>query len=424
MIQRLRRKFVWIVMAVVTLILLAIFVAMLTTTQRNNERISMGMLQQALSTRMPVRLDSTRPHDAIPLPPGGGLLNIRTPVLVIEINDKNGISTITNQLHFIENVDIAPIAELIWNADEDSGILPAYALRYLRRPSEAGIGMRIALTDISMEKEILHTLIQNALLIGGGSMLVFFGLSLFLARWAVRPVEIAWERQKQFIANASHELKTPLTVILSNADMLRTDKPYADDDAPNTHRAKHIHAEALRMKKLIEDMLTLAKSDNAHAREQYVPVDFSYIAKSAVLMYEPMAFDARKTLSYAIEDGLTVPGDKQALRQAIDILLDNALKYSLADSVIRVELCAAEGKTLLLAVENESAPIPAHELENIFLRFYRRDEARSAHGSFGLGLSIAQGIVNGHNGKIWANSDGVSRNRFCISLPVAARPSH
>jgi len=415
MIKRLRRKFVLIVMAVVTVILLAIFVTILTTTQKNNERMSLGMLQQALTGRPSPRDNLSPPFESSPFPSGGGLPNIRLPVLIIEIDATGTVSIVTNQLHFIEDVDIGPVTELVLAGNGETGIVPNYELRYLRRDTEKGV--RVALADISMEKEVLSTQIKNSLLVGSGAMIAFFFLCLFLAHWAVRPVEVAWERQKQFVANASHELKTPLTVILSNADILRADKLFEDEK--NARRMEHIHAEAMRMKKLVEDMLTLAKSDNAEALNIYSRVDFSYIVKSAVLVYEPVVFDEEKKLAYEIGSGLSVMGDSQKLQQAIYILLDNALKYSNVNSSISVSLCRAECDTLLLRVENEGIPIPAHELENIFLRFYRRDDSRSEHGSFGLGLSIAQSIVSEHNGRIWAESDRISKNRFYISLPTA-----
>ena len=415
MIKRLRRKFVWIVMAVVTVILLAIFAAMLTTTQKNNERMSLGMLQQALTVRPSARNNSNPPFESNPFPPGENLSMMRLPVLVVEIGPSGAVSTLTNQLHFIDAADIEPITELVLAEDGETGVVQNYELRYLRRTTERGI--RIALADISMEKDALNTQIKNALFIGSGSLLAFFFLSLFLARWAVHPVEVAWERQRQFIANASHELKTPLTVILSNAGMLSAGQLFEDEK--NARRMEHIHAEAMRMKKLVEDMLTLAKSDDAETPTIHRVVDFSYIVKTVVLMYEPIVFDEEKSLEQEIESGLCVMGDAQRLQQAIHILLDNALKYSPAKGSIQVSVRRSEPGVLLLKVENEGTPIPAHELENIFLRFYRRDDARSDHGSFGLGLSIAQSIVSEHRGKIWAESDGAARNCFYIALPVA-----
>lgn len=418
MIQKLRRKLVLIVMSVLAIILLAIFFVMLFTTQKNNERMSIGALQQALNEHSfshgmkPPFGGSKSPS---PSPSREPTPQMRLPVLIVETDEAGNISPISNQLHFIEESDIAPIVELASNKAGSMGILSNYALRYLRENTESGT--RIAFIDISMEQEILKTLIVNSLFVGGSAILCFFILSLFLARWAVHPVEVAWEQQKQFIADASHELKTPLTVILSNANMLRAEGSLGDDK--NIRRMEHIHAEAVRMKQLVEDMLLLAKSDSQEKTEIHNVVDFSYLVKSAVLIYEPIIYDEAKSLSYEIEDNLPVLGDASRLEQMMHILLDNARKYSSANGAIRVYLRKTENRNLLLEVSNEGTPIPREDLQKIFLRFYRRDRSRSGHGSFGLGLSIAQSIVHGHKGKIWADSNGKSNNSLYVTLPLS-----
>lgn len=414
MIKRLRRKLVLIVMAVVALILLAIFFTMLMTTQRNNERMSIALLQQALKNRsFSVGMEPPA-VDRKSFPVQGPTPRMRQPVLTIEISPDSEVSVLSNQLHYIDKSDIATIVELAADMPENIGILSNYALRYMRENTESGT--RIAFADISVEQEILRTLIVNSLTVGGFAMLSFFILSLFLARWTVKPVEVAWEQQKQFIANASHELKTPLTVILSNAYMLQTEKNH--EDGMNNRRIEHIHAEAVRMKQLVEDMLILARSDSQEKAEIHGVVDFSYIVKSVILMYEPIFFDEGKTLSYELEDNLEVRGDASRLQQVVHILLDNARKYSNPSGITNVRLRKIEHNRLLLKVSNEGTPIPKEDIKKIFLRFYRRDEARSEHESFGLGLSIAQSIIHLHKGNIWADSDGKSTNSFYISLPL------
>ncbi len=411
MIKRLRYKFVLIVMAVVTLILLGILFTMLVTTQKNNERMSSSILYRALDMRS-LPGGSKHPFGSNPSPSESAALNMRVPVLVVQI-ENGSIHVAFNLLYFIKEDDIESIAALASGASDNMGVLKEYKLRYLRVPTETGF--RIAFTDISMEQEMSRSQFINSLLIGGAAMVVFFFLSLFLAHWAVRPVESAWEQQKQFIANASHELKTPLTVILSNADMLRTGNSFEDDK--NTSRLEHIHAEAVRMKQLVEDMLTLARSDSAQSEQIHCVVDFSYVVKSAVLMYEPIIYDEGKKLSFEIMDNLSVIGDTTRLEQVMHILMDNACKYSIPGGAIRIDLSKAEHKKLILKVSNEGAPIPQDELERIFLRFYRRNESRSEHGSFGLGLSIAKSIVSEHKGRIWAESDE-KQNSFYVSLPL------
>ncbi|MFT4105594.1 MAG: HAMP domain-containing sensor histidine kinase [Lacrimispora sp.] len=415
MIRKLRIKFILIVMSIVSVILLAIFFTMMVTAQRNNERMSEGMLRQAIKAGPYPHNGGQPAGDARPLPPGEEGPGRRFPVLVVDVEEDGSVSAVVSQLHFLDEEDIKPLARMALTREDDLGILPDYELRYLREIREGG--SRIAFADISMEKEMMKAQIGNSLLIGGASMAAFFLITIFLARWAVRPVEIAWDRQKQFIANASHELKTPLTVILSNAGMLRTGNSFEDEKA--VRRLDHIHAEAMRMKQLVEDMLFLARSDHGERSQVYAAVDFSYLVTSAVLVYEPVIYDEEKEFSYEIEDRLSVMGDEARLQQVIHILLDNAGKYSPSGGSIRLTLQKGEHNTLLMKVSNEGEPIPKEELEQIFLRFYRCDDSRSGHGSFGLGLSIAQSIVNDHKGKIWAESDGKSGNHFFVSLPLA-----
>lgn len=414
MIKKLRRKLILIVMSVVALILLGIFATLLVTTQKNNERMSVGALGQALNSR--AFSDGAQPSFADGRPPRaqGAGPQMRLPVLIVEIDAQGQIAPLSNQLHFIGETDIAPIVELALSSPQPVGILSGYALRYLRENTQNST--RIAFIDISVEQEILKTQIVNSLCVGGLAMLSFFILSLFLARWAVGPVELAWAQQKQFIADASHELKTPLTVILSNAEMLRSEIPLEDDK--NSRRLAHIHAEAVRMKQLVADMLTLARSDSQKKTAIHSAVDFSDIVKSTVLMYEPILYDEGKALSYEIEDGLSVRGDTPQLQQVLHILLDNARKYASPHGAVDVHLSKAANRRLLLRVSNEGSPIPKADLKRIFLRFYRRDEARSARGSFGLGLSIAQSIVQEHGGSIWADSDEKAGNSFYVALPL------
>lgn len=413
MIRNLRVKFVSILMSVVTLILLAVFISMLLSTWGNTRRMSENMLWQALDMQSPpqgIRLpqEQRQPNPVREAPPAP-----RTPILVAEIDSNGKISLLTNQLHFIDENQALSAVKTALETDGSRGVLDDYKLRWLKSEDRT----RIALADISIEQEMLKNLILNSLLIGSAALMVFLLVSLWLARWAVRPVEIAWDRQKQFIADASHELKTPLTVILSNADMLEADNRI--EDKKTAHRIGHIKAEAIQMKKLVEDMLVLAKSDSMEKVTLLNKLDFSDIATNAILVYEPIIFDEKKKLVYQIQDGLMVMGDREGLQQLMHILLDNARKYCPGEGSIRIDLKESERGRAVLKVFNEGIPIPQTELDNIFLRFYRRDESRSEHGSFGLGLAIASSIVKTHTGKIWADSQTESGNIFYVSLPLA-----
>ena len=228
------------------------------------------------------------------------------------------------------------------------------------------------------------------------------GLSILLARWAVRPVEAAWQQQRQFVADASHELKTPLTVILTNAELLQGPASTPDRTA---HAASSILTMARQMRALVEQLLTLARSDSGSQRPALTPLDLSQLIQTRILPFEALFYERGLRLRDEITDGLRVSGDAQTLGQVVDILLDNAQKYATGGEVI-VRLQPQSHGRCLLTVTNEAPPLSQAELANLFKRFYRADPARSASGSFGLGLAIASQAVEAHHGRIWAACHG------------------
>lgn len=216
--------------------------------------------------------------------------------------------------------------------------------------------------------------------------------------------------RRRFVSDASHELKTPLTVVLSSAELLDQSalpeqKQYVDN----------IRAESRRMKRLVEDMLTLSRVERSGAHLPDAAADLSDIAADAALRFEPVAFEAGHTLSYDIAPDLTVRGDGEKLAQAVAVLLDNAIKYAAPHTEIRLD-ALRQGRNVCVQVENRGADIPADKLPHIFDRFYRADESRTGGDSFGLGLPIAKAIAEAHHGAIRCDSSG-GITRFTITLP-------
>lgn len=411
MIQKLRRKFIFILMSVVTLILLAVFVSVLLSTSINTQRMSETMLQQVLNMRPPSQ--GLPPQvEGGQNPVGAVSPNARMPIMVAEISTDGTISFLTNQLQFIEEDEAISAVRAAMNTEKDSGLLQNYELRFQKSDD----GVRIALADISMERAMLQSLIINSLMIGCTALVVFFFASIFLSRWAVRPVELAWKKQRQFVADASHELKTPLTIILSNAEMLSAPETFTDKK--KSRRMEHIRAEAARMKKLVDDLLTLAKTDGTKGIMVRERVDFSFLMTRTILTFEPIVFDDRKKLTYKVQENIFVAGEAQRLQQLLSILLDNAVKYCPSGGLIWISLNEIDKKNALLTVFNDGEPIPKEEIAQIFQRFYRIDQSRSARGSFGLGLAIAENIVREHDGKLWVESDDENGNSFFVSLPL------
>jgi signal transduction histidine kinase len=226
---------------------------------------------------------------------------------------------------------------------------------------------------------------------------MFLGISLLLSYWAMKPVERAWKQQRQFVADASHELKTPLTVVMANAQMLS--QPEFSEEQKRQFTAS-IQTMSQQMRGLVEDMLELARADSGESREDFKELDFSRLVSDCVLLFEPVMFEKELAFDYQIEDGIMLKGREQQLRQLTDILLDNAAKYSLAGGSVSLKLKHLGGRHCQLTVSNPAPEMSREECRDVFKRFYRTDKARSRDGSYGLGLSIAESIVKAHGGKI------------------------
>lgn len=277
-------------------------------------------------------------------------------------------------------------------------------------------GQIIVFADISSEIATMRNLYRTCVIIGLGSLASFLVISIFFARWAVRPVEEAWAQQRQFVSDASHELKTPLTVILTDAEMLKSPR---FDEAHKAQFVDNILTMSNQMRGLVESLLQLARVDNGAIQKMPLQhIDLSGLVSDELLTFEALFFEKGLTLAEDIADGITVHGSTQHLKQVVEILLDNAQKYSDPHGTVRVTLQKSGAHHCLLSVADPGDAISPEDLKKIFQRFYRIDEARAMNHSYGLGLSIAENIVKNHKGRIWAESaDGI--NTFRVELPMA-----
>ena len=266
--------------------------------------------------------------------------------------------------------------------------------------------------DMTAEELTLKAVLKTCIFTGVIAFGFFLIISIVLAYWTVKPVEESFNRQKQFISDASHELKTPLTVILTNTEMLSA-PDYSEEQKKGF--ANNISVMAHQMRGLVENLLSLTRVDNGTATMNMEEIDFSETVADAVLPFEPVFFEKGLTVISEIESGIKLKGDRTKLKQVVEILLDNAQKYCHEGTETKVML-ARRGKTAVLSVSDYGDEMTNEQLKNCFKRFYRGDEARAMNQSYGLGLSIAQGIIETHKGKIWAESEnGV--NTFFVSLP-------
>ncbi len=224
-------------------------------------------------------------------------------------------------------------------------------------------------------------------------LLTFYIVKL-LTNWLIKPVEDAFEKQKQFIVDASHELKTPLSVIMTSAECLSKN--------PNEKKwLDNIQFETERMNKLVLDLLNLAKYDNSYDHRVLSVIDLSKLIEKSVLTFESLIYDKGLNLKYHIDQDVNFKCVNSEIKQLIEILVDNAIKHAYDKSTITVDLIKKKDE-ISLVIKNRGDKIPKEEQSKIFERFYRSDNSRNRNENrFGLGLAIAKNIVLSHNGKIY-----------------------
>lgn len=222
-------------------------------------------------------------------------------------------------------------------------------------------------------------------------------ISIMLTRWLVRPVEEAFNKQRQFVFDASHELKTPLAVIIASAEML-------EKNPKEKKWLSNIKSEADRMNKLVINLLDLAKTESLPSKLKYSTVNLSKETERSTLTFEGLVFEKGLEIDYDIEDNIEFSCDLDKIKELLSILLDNAIKHSYDNTKIRVNLFK-EKENIILEVINNGDDIPKDKQNKIFERFYRVDEARNRNENrYGLGLAIAKNIVDIHQGKISVTS--------------------
>lgn len=424
MIGKLRRKFIATNMLLVSIVLLAVFaVQTFSTYQRASDQVyraNLQALEWAKHRELPNFEFIPRREDQPPKEGGrweeGGQRRYFNfiPAFAVEVDEDGKViwvqsgpgSTITE-----ENAQALVNEALAQSSDH--GTLPGQNLSYLCQLEN---GRRFfAFADNSSMTQTIRNQLLVSLLISAAALLAFYLISRFLARVTVRPIEQAWDQQRQFVADASHELKTPLAVILANTDIVAAHG--ADTVESQSKWIGYIREEAQRMRSLVEDLLFLAKSDAQKLPSHPAQVRFSDLVTGSLLPFESVAFEAGVTLSDQVAPGIILQGDEVQLRRLVVILLDNAVKYAGEKGTVTVRLDKVQDRPRF-TVHNTGPAIPEEHLSHLFERFYRADSARDrAQGGYGLGLSIAQSIVQAHGGKIAVTSSPQSGTEFTVVFP-------
>lgn len=450
MIRKLRVRFVSIMMLIVCTMLIIIFGLVVHMTHSRIREDGFRMMQSVANAPMGTRSDrNPKRKDE------NKEMNVQLPFFRVQIDaDGNIVDTDGDYYDLTKEGSEAVLEELVRAATagtEKVGDLHDYNLRYYRSgvkkwfdrkaPDENPMpetalsdeatlssaaeeapadsrseGQIIVFADISSEIATMRNLYRTCVIIGLGSLASFLVISIFFARWAVRPVEEAWAQQRQFVSDASHELKTPLTVILTDAEMLKSPR---FDEAHKAQFVDNILTMSNQMRGLVESLLQLARVDNGAIQKMPLQhIDLSGLVSDELLTFDALFFEKGLTLTEDIADGITVHGSAQHLKQVVEILLDNAQKYSEPHGTVRVTLQKSGAHHCLLSVADPGDAISPEDLRKIFQRFYRIDEARAMNHSYGLGLSIAENIIKNHKGRIWAESaEGI--NTFRVELPMA-----
>lgn len=422
MIKTLRRKFICITMA----LLFAVFAVMLTVLNltaresRKNDALA-DMYSLSAAARVPrFKLRDEPAENSVPSAPAdppavpaAGRPRHRSwtddmafKEMYAVLTDENG--TVTERIKLFDfglaEVDLTALTNEAFRSKRENGRIGYYLFLKVEKPGGTMIILRNYEDGITADSRLL----LSSVLIGSAALAVLFIITFALARIVTAPADRAFRQQKQFIADASHELKTPLSAISVNAEVLK-------GDIGTNKWLENIISECGQMEELVLSLLTLAKLDASEKKPvRKEPADLSVLCAEAALSFESLAYEKGIGFSSEIPDNISVLGDASELKRLITILLDNAFKYAEDHGSVSVSLKKEERQTVL-SVSNTGPDIDPEALPHLFERFYRADSSRTGEKSFGLGLAIAQEIAHRHGGRISVTSSG-GKTVFTVTL--------
>ncbi len=440
MIEQLRRKYICSHMALATIILVGLLLLLVLSFFFYQTSQVFGALDSAVQQGTPakqMKLDMpgengisanseiNTPDSATPEQPvedgNSARFQYSYPTFVVEIDSEGEIIKVTG-INVEVSDDLAlESVESALGRKAAKGILWQLQLAYCALHGMPGHSILVFLNIQEVTRSFIVFACLCILAVCGAMVCCYFFVRRSAAS-SLRPVETAWKQQRQFIADASHELKTPITVILANTDIMLAHPEKSVED--QSKWLEHIRSEAMRMQELVTGMMYLARADSNQQPMTKELLSLTELVYDCVLPFEPVAFESGLVLDYDVAQDISVTGDSTQLKQLVMILLDNACKYTPSPGKIDLQLerCDAQAR---LTVHNSGPAIPAEDLVRIFERFYRADKSRTRQsGGSGLGLSIAQSIVDAHGGHISVKSTEGAGTEFTVLLPLAADPPH
>lgn len=311
--------------------------------------------------------------------------------------EKNVITVNTGDVYLTSATEAVEYAKNVLKTGNQTGFLNGFKYTV----SEKDYGILIVFVDVSRDFSVFYSTLRNSFLVSAIVLVAVAVLSLILSKKAVSPMVLAYEKQKRFITDASHELKTPLAIINTSADVLEMEKG-------TSKWTDNIHKQVIRLNELIGNLITLTKLEEEQKIEKK-EFSFSDIIKEIFYEYELIMSNSNKKIVGDIDEGINFVGDEKLIRQFITILLDNSMKYAKENSTVNISL-KKQNRKIVFSVENEADGLEVKNYDVLFERFYRSDNSRNSKtGGYGIGLSVAKTIVLQHKGKISAeSSDGKS----------------
>ena len=317
------------------------------------------------------------------------------------------LATDTGKIAAVDETTAAEYAQEVWSSGKDSGFLEDY--RFIR--STETLGIRVIFLDCGRSLSGFRTVLLASISISLLGLLAVLILLILLSGRIVMPAAESYEKQRRFITDAGHEIKTPLTTIGADADLLEL-------ECGENEWLADIRRQVARLTGLTNDLIYLSRMDEERPQLQRIEFSLSDVTEEVVQSFQGPAKAQHKALAVDIQPLLSFTGDEKVVRQLISILMDNAVKYSPEGGRISVSL-EREGRALKLTVSNTTAqPVEKDQLNRLFDRFYRMDQSRSSStGGYGLGMSIAHSIVSVHKGKIRAESPAENILTVMVTLP-------
>ena len=313
-----------------------------------------------------------------------------------------------SRISSVTEAEAAALAERARAAGKTEGRLESF--RYASAVNREGETVWVFLENSSRRNAVLRVAALSALA-GVGGWLLMLGLVVLLAKRTIAPIAENMERQRQFVTDAGHELKTPLAIIQANTEAMEL-------IAGENKWSRNIKAQTQRLTELTRNLLTLARAEELPAQGSFAPLDLSALVEKTAQMFQTPMERKQLRLEAELEPGISVRGSETQLGNLCSILLDNAVKYATPGSALKLRLKAGE-KTCTLRLENRCERLPDCPPDRLFDRFYRGDAARTqSSGGFGIGLSAAQVITLQHRGRLEAEYPAEDRIAFTVTLPI------